>query len=87
LDASRLRQEQAETDLVVAEVSGNSLTLEQALANRAGDQAEGTITITLDVGADGRVQRRTRRVSLLTKDRDGTTATEQREDVTEALDP
>lgn len=59
LDPEVLRRELAEADVVMAEITRKSLTLEAALRVRSAEAVSGTITITLETDPTGVVQRRT----------------------------
>ncbi len=71
VDPDAVRREQAESDVVVAEIMGEPTTLEAALAGRAGHQAAGTITTTLIIDPDGRVTDRTIVTRLITTNAEG----------------
>lgn len=65
IDVDLMRRERAETDLVVAEVSGDPIpTLEAAIQARAAERISGTITTTLDIDPQGRVIKRTKVVAV-----------------------
>lgn len=59
IDPAAVRRGRAETDLIVAEVSGKQLTMDQALSAHAADDVSGTISVRFDADATGRAQRRT----------------------------
>lgn len=59
IDPDKIRRERAETDRIVAEISGEPLTFEAALQARSEDQISGAITVTLETDAAGVVRRRT----------------------------
>lgn len=71
VDPDAVRREHAESDVVVAEIMGESKTLEAAIEDRAGEQIAGTITTTLTTDAQGRVTRRTTVARLITTDAEG----------------
>ncbi|MDP1911797.1 hypothetical protein [Brevundimonas sp.] len=72
VDPIFIRRERAETDLVVAEITGDrSLTLEAALEAREAEQVTGTITTTLTTDNRGRVVSRTTIADLTTTDAEG----------------
>jgi len=60
LDPDAVRRERAEGDIVVAELSKKTLTLDAALRARSAETISGTITISFDTDAAGEVRRRTR---------------------------
>lgn len=65
LDPDQVRREMAESDRVVAEITGaDPLTFEQALAARASEQIAGTETVTREIDAQGRPVRQVRTVRL-----------------------
>lgn len=71
VDPDAVRREQAESDVVVAEITGEPTTLEAALAGRAGHQITGTITTTLTLDPEGRVTGRTSVTRLITTNAEG----------------
>ena len=54
-----MRGEEAQADVVIGEIMKKPVTLEDALRARSGEQISGTITVTFDSDATGRVRRRT----------------------------
>ena len=59
LDPADLRRERAETDIAVAQMTGEPpLTLEAALQARSSEQVSGTITTRFEFDEDGRAGRR-----------------------------
>jgi hypothetical protein len=58
VDPAFLREEDARGALVAAEVSGEKITEEQAVAKAAGIAASGTVSLTFEVDAAGMVWRR-----------------------------
>jgi hypothetical protein len=60
VDPEAVRREQAESDIVVAELSKQTLTLDAALRARSAEAISGTITITFETDSAGAVRRRTR---------------------------
>ncbi|MEO7688156.1 MAG: hypothetical protein ABIS51_02645 [Sphingomonas sp.] len=67
VDPEAMRREQAESDIVVAQLSKKTLTLDAALRARSAEAISGTITITFETDSAGEVQRRTRVARLETK--------------------
>lgn len=59
VDPDAVRRARAATDLGVAELMRKSLTLEEALRERARDTVSGTISVTFETSPAGDVQRRT----------------------------
>jgi hypothetical protein len=72
IDPAAIREELAQTDIHVAEISGEKLGLEAARKAHAADQISGTIKVTIDTA--GAVTRRTR-VATQTITRAGVTET------------
>jgi hypothetical protein len=73
LDAEAVRRERAQSDVIVAEMMGQSpLTLEAALQARSAERISGTIVTTLETDASARVTRRTRVTQIVTVEGDGT---------------
>jgi hypothetical protein len=60
LDPEKVRQQRAESDVVVAELSRKTLSLEAALRVRSTEKIVGTIQITLETNPAGQVRRKTR---------------------------
>jgi hypothetical protein len=60
MDPQTWRRERAEVDVVVAEITGRRLTLDEALAAHAQDEVSGTMTITFELDPSGAVMRRTK---------------------------
>lgn len=67
IDPEVVRRNRAESDVVVGEIVNESVTLEEALSNRAKEEVSGTIEITLEVDDLGNVWRRTRVTEVETK--------------------
>jgi hypothetical protein len=63
-DPAAVQRDRAQTDVVVAEVSGKSLTLDAALRARSSEHIAGTIRITFDTDSIGQVRRRTKVTKL-----------------------
>jgi hypothetical protein len=60
LDVKAYRRGQAESDVVVAQITGNKLTLDEATRQRANDKISGTVKIQIDLDAvSQKVVRRT----------------------------
>jgi hypothetical protein len=76
IDPVLIRRGRAETDVVVAEISGKPVTLEAATEARAKDGISGTISVTFVTDPAGRAIRRTKVVKLETRKADGSTETE-----------
>jgi len=64
VDPAAVRNEMAEADLVVAEISGKKLTREAAQKAHVDDIISGTIRISFDTDTAGQALRRTRIVAL-----------------------
>lgn len=71
IDPDFVRRTHAESDVVVAEITGDPKTLEAALLARASEQNTGTITTTLVTDSRGRVLRRTTVTHIVTTDAAG----------------
>ena len=72
IDPEAVRQEYAEGDVAVAEMTGQPpLELEVAIQAREDDQISGTIVTTVELDADGQVMRRTRVTHLEIADESG----------------
>jgi hypothetical protein len=84
LDPAKVRRSRAESDVVIGQITGQAVTLDQALTRREKEKVSGSIVVRLDLASDGMVVRRTRRLTIETKDEAGTVTTEKREEVTEA---
>ena len=67
-----VRRERAEGDMVIAALSGEELTVEEALAARADDRVSGTVEILLEYGPDRMVHTRTETVRITYTDGDET---------------
>ena len=67
LDPEAVRRERAESDIVVAQLSKKTLTLDAALRARSAEAISGTITITFEADSAGEARRRTRVTRLETK--------------------
>lgn len=66
VDPESVRRERAQTDIVVAEVTGGQpLALDAALRAHASERISGTIRITFETDAAGRVTRRTKVTDLV----------------------
>lgn len=64
VNPAAVRDEMAEADLVVAEISGKKLTREAAHKAHAEDTISGTIRISFDTDSAGQPRRRTRIIAL-----------------------
>ena len=58
VDPEAVRRERAESDIVVAQLSKKTLTLDAALLARSAEAISGTITITFETDSAGEVRRR-----------------------------
>lgn len=76
IDPDALRRGRAESDVIVAEISGKPVTLEAAAEARAKDVISGTISVTFVTDPKGRVTRRTKVAKLETRKADGAIETE-----------
>ena len=73
LDDQYVRREAAENALIVAEIMGEELTEEQAIAQANALVIDGTVTITLEAEPGGPVRRRTIVVEKTVTDAEGVT--------------
>ena len=72
VDVAHLRESAARTALVVAEITGKALTLEEAQTQAAAITASGTVSVTFEVDAAGMVWKRTDRSEInISGDPDG----------------
>lgn len=92
IDSEKARNERAQTDVGVAEISGKPKTFEAALRDHADEVISGTITVTFDADAAGNVIRRTKVAKQQVKEKGGriesrvVTETIERKPVTEKAD-
>jgi hypothetical protein len=75
LDPDLVRQERAESDVVVGAILQEPITLKQALKNQAAMAITGTITTLFETDTSGAVVRRTTLTKMKIKDAHGTTET------------
>lgn len=64
IDGDELKRRRAEQDVAVAQMMGRTVTLESALAARAGEQVSGRLDVAIDVDADGRPAHRARIMTI-----------------------
>ena len=64
IDPDKLRQDRAESALVIAEIMGEELSFEEALAESADVEFDGTIVIELETDIFGDIRRRTTTIRL-----------------------
>lgn len=80
VDPDVVRREGAKSDVVVSELMGKPVTLDQALHRHANEEVSGTISVTFDTDASGKVRRRLKVTKIETKEPNGvvqkTTTTE-----------
>ncbi|HEX7887416.1 MAG TPA: hypothetical protein VF474_15685 [Phenylobacterium sp.] len=76
VDPDAVRRARAETDVGVAQLMRKSLTLEEALRERARDTVSGTISVTFETSPAGDVRRRTTVTKLEIGHPDGRLETE-----------
>ncbi|MBA3896697.1 MAG: hypothetical protein H0X36_06105 [Sphingomonadaceae bacterium] len=70
------RRHRAESDLVIAEITGKPVSLEAALRKPSAEDISGTITITFDADSAGHVWRRTKVTKLETRGSDNRPGTD-----------
>lgn len=83
VDPDAVRRARAASDVVVGEILGKTVTLEEALAKRSDDAISGTISISFDTDSVGNVWRRTKETKLTTTGPDGETEDELVEEMVE----
>ena len=83
IDPDVVRRTHAESDVVVAELMNEPLTLQEALSNRAKDESSGTILVTLLADRMGNVWRRLKVSDVQTKFADGRN---ERRQITETVE-
>lgn len=71
VDPEAVRRGRAETDVSVSQLMRKSLTLDEALRERAKDAVSGTISVAFDLGPAGEVRRRTEVTKLEIRRPDG----------------
>lgn len=67
VDAQSIRESEAQTAMIVAEISGKAISLEAAKAQSATVDATGTVAIELEVDAAGLIWRRTNLTEVTVK--------------------
>jgi hypothetical protein len=77
VDPDAVRRQRAEADVVVAEISGQKLTLDAALRARVAEQVSGSIVVTFEANSAGVLQRRRTVTALETKRADGSRETQK----------
>lgn len=60
IDSDQIRQQRAEADVAIGEISGKPISMEDARLKRAGDQVTGSITVTWETDAAGIIRKRVR---------------------------
>jgi hypothetical protein len=83
VDPDKLRQEQAEADVIVAQMLGKPKTLDEALRARSSEAVSGTITVTINTDGSGQVRQRAELVKLTIKSPDGKVETKSRTETVE----
>ncbi|MDQ3145122.1 MAG: hypothetical protein M3Q57_09650 [Pseudomonadota bacterium] len=78
VDPDKLRQEQAEADVIVSQMIGKPQTLDEALRARSSETASGSVIVTFDTDGSGRVRQRTEVVKLTIRGPDGKVETKRR---------
>lgn len=71
IDPDFIRKGKAESDVVVAQITGRELTLQEALAARSAEEITGTLTITFETDRHGRIRQRTTLAETKTVDASG----------------
>lgn len=85
VDPDAVRRARAETDVVVGEISGEPVTIEEALSAHSGEEISGEISLTLQVDAAGRVVGRRIVTQIESVTADGVTESQTRTDTAERL--
>jgi hypothetical protein len=75
----------ANSDMVVGEVTGKPISFDVAYRDRSKEEISGTISITLELGGDAVVQRRTRVVKMRLIAADGSVENQVSTEITERL--
>jgi hypothetical protein len=70
-DPAYVRRGLVESEMIAAEITGNPVTLEEALRNHASDRISGTITVTIETDSAGYARRRAKVVKLTIADSNG----------------
>lgn len=83
VDPDAVRRARAESDVVVGEVLGKPVLLEEALAKRSQDRISGTISISFDTDPVGNIWRRIKETRMTTTGPDGETNEEMAKEVVE----
>jgi hypothetical protein len=83
VDPDKLQLQQAETDLMLADVMGKKTTLDEALKSRSMEQISGTISLSFETDATGQIRHRTKKVEIKIKGNDGRLETHE---ITETTD-
>jgi hypothetical protein len=78
VDADTVRRARAEADVVAGEITGEPVTLGDALRERANESISGTIEVAFTLDREGSVSRKDKVTILQTKTPDGETETETR---------
>lgn len=76
VDPDEVLREQAQSDVVVAELTGKKLTLDTALKVRSAEKISGTISISFETDSIGQVRRRTKITRIEIRRGDGKTETQ-----------
>lgn len=75
IDAEQIRDGRARSDVGVAQIFGNELTLEDARKAHADDAITGTVTVRFETDGSGEVMWRTREINRQIRDPSGKTET------------
>jgi len=76
VDPVAVLRERAQSDVIVAEISGQALTLDAAIQARSAEEISGTITIEFDIDSLGQVWRRTKLTKLQVRSANGKSETQ-----------
>lgn len=76
IDVDAIRRSRAESDVALGEMTGQRVTLENAINERAKETLSGTIEITFEVDAAGNATRRVATTNLVTVMPDGVSETD-----------
>jgi hypothetical protein len=75
VDPDFVHRQMAQVDVALGELMRKPVTLEAALGKRSKERVSGTISVSLETGADGKVRRRTRVTKVTTVGVDGVSET------------
>ena len=83
IDPGIVARQRAENDVAIGEMTGRSVSLDDALRNRSSERVSGTVTVTFELDEQGRVIRRRRVTVTEITAHDGTVERDQTTQTTE----